>query len=255
MTEPRLATHFDGSTRVARVSGDCTIDHAGSLSNQLGDICRQARQGRRVVFECAGLGNVDTSGAWLLKRTTDLLERDGIPAQLSGFKAIHFRAMNALPPSDGDTCRPPGFDPLERVDQLGRLTVAGGRHLVEATSFLGHLTVTAARCIINPRRIRLGTMIAAIDRAGVSALPIVVLLAFLISIALSYQGATQLRQFGAAIFTVDLTAVSVPRARLGKVSGSAASVGHLTTVSVVQSLYLVVTADAAISMLYSVMGM
>src|SRR5690606_37834995 len=48
-------------------------------------------------------------------------------------------------------------------------------------------------------------------RAGATALPIIGLMSFLIGIVLVYQGATQLRRFGAEIFTVDLLSISLLR--------------------------------------------
>ena len=46
---------------------------------------------------------------------------------------------------------------------------------------------------------------------GVQAVPVVAVIAFLISIILAYIGAQQLRPFGAEIFTVDLVAIGVLR--------------------------------------------
>jgi phospholipid/cholesterol/gamma-HCH transport system permease protein len=46
---------------------------------------------------------------------------------------------------------------------------------------------------------------------GINALPIVGLLSFLIGVVVAFQGADQLRQFGAEIFTVNLLGVSILR--------------------------------------------
>ena len=49
------------------------------------------------------------------------------------------------------------------------------------------------------------------QEAGLNAVPIVALMAFLIGVVLAFQGATQLRQFGAEVFVVDLIAISILR--------------------------------------------
>ena len=49
------------------------------------------------------------------------------------------------------------------------------------------------------------------QEAGLNALPIAALMAFLIGVVLAYMGAVQLRQFGAEIFVVDLIAIAVLR--------------------------------------------
>ncbi len=46
---------------------------------------------------------------------------------------------------------------------------------------------------------------------GLNAIPIVSLMAFLIGVVMAFQGAVQLRQFGAEVFVVDLIAISVLR--------------------------------------------
>jgi phospholipid/cholesterol/gamma-HCH transport system permease protein len=50
-----------------------------------------------------------------------------------------------------------------------------------------------------------------IQETGIDAIPIVALVAFLISIVLAYQGTFQLRPLGAESFTVNLVAISVLR--------------------------------------------
>ena len=49
------------------------------------------------------------------------------------------------------------------------------------------------------------------EEVGLNAIPIVALISFLIGVVLAYQGATQLRQFGAEVFVVDLVAISILR--------------------------------------------
>ena len=50
-----------------------------------------------------------------------------------------------------------------------------------------------------------------VHETGVQAIPIVAVIAFLISVISAYIGAQQLRPFGADIFTVDLVAIGVLR--------------------------------------------
>jgi phospholipid/cholesterol/gamma-HCH transport system permease protein len=49
------------------------------------------------------------------------------------------------------------------------------------------------------------------EQTGVNAVPIVGLLSFLIGVVLAYQGADQLRRFGAEIYTVNLLGISILR--------------------------------------------
>ena len=67
------------------------------------------------------------------------------------------------------------------------------------------------RLALQPGRLRLTSLVHHLEQTCVNALPIVGLIAFLIGIVMAYQGADQLRRFGAEIFTVDLLAISALR--------------------------------------------
>jgi phospholipid/cholesterol/gamma-HCH transport system permease protein len=61
------------------------------------------------------------------------------------------------------------------------------------------------------RRLRVTAVARHVHDTGVSAIPIVSLIAFLISVIIAYMGADQLRRFGAEIFVVDLVTIGVLR--------------------------------------------
>jgi len=73
------------------------------------------------------------------------------------------------------------------------------------------LMQTLWRTAKNPSRLRVTPLVYHMEQVGLNAVPIVALISFLIGIVLAYQGATQLRQFGAEIFTVELVSISVLR--------------------------------------------
>jgi phospholipid/cholesterol/gamma-HCH transport system permease protein len=54
-------------------------------------------------------------------------------------------------------------------------------------------------------------MFQQMEQVGLDAMPIIGLLSFLIGIVMAYQGADQLRRFGAEIYTVDLLGISIMR--------------------------------------------
>jgi phospholipid/cholesterol/gamma-HCH transport system permease protein len=81
----------------------------------------------------------------------------------------------------------------------------------EALDFGGRVLATAATRWTSLRRLRLPSIVRHVHETGVQAIPIVAVIAFLISVISAYIGAQQLRPFGADIFTVDLVAIGVLR--------------------------------------------
>lgn len=83
--------------------------------------------------------------------------------------------------------------------------------LQEPLHFLGEVTASIGTSLVQPRRIRWRVMLFHMQSAGVQALPIVGLLAFLLGVVVAYQGAAQLQLYGANIFVADLVGFSMLR--------------------------------------------
>jgi phospholipid/cholesterol/gamma-HCH transport system permease protein len=96
--------------------------------------------------------------------------------------------------------------------ELGRGTMHALGQGYAMLGFLGRVTVEATEAVLAPQReLPVPAFVRQIEETGLTALPIVGLLAFLIGVVLAYQGADQLRRFGAEIFTVDLLGVGFLR--------------------------------------------
>jgi phospholipid/cholesterol/gamma-HCH transport system permease protein len=103
--------------------------------------------------------------------------------------------------------------PIEEgaVAKLGRWTVLQGteaRHLLE---FFGRIASVFSRSFAHIKALRIPSIARHVHETGVSAIPIVCLIAFLISVVVAYLGAQQLARFGATIFVVDLVTIAVLR--------------------------------------------
>ncbi len=81
----------------------------------------------------------------------------------------------------------------------------------EMMGYLGRVTVETVETIGPQKQLRWAAFVHQIEETGINALPIVGLLSFLIGIVLAYQGADQLKRFGAEIFTINLLGASILR--------------------------------------------
>jgi len=82
---------------------------------------------------------------------------------------------------------------------------------VDLISFTGHLASDLAWSILHPKQVRWGDFVNAAVQAGIAALPIVGLVAFLIGVILSFQAAIGMQQFGAVSFVGPLAALGIVR--------------------------------------------
>jgi phospholipid/cholesterol/gamma-HCH transport system permease protein len=169
--------------------------------------------GGRASIDLGAIEKLDTAGAWLLDRMARDLDGRGWQVEWCGGQGAHaallaeIRAIGIepLPPA-------PAANALVReIANLGRSTLAALKEAESLLSFFGQTVVVLGRVALRPSRLRLTSLTHHLEQTCVNALPIVGLITFLIGIVMAYQGADQLRRFGAEIYTVDLLAISTLR--------------------------------------------
>jgi len=97
------------------------------------------------------------------------------------------------------------------IAKLGKWAVKQGVEAEGAIGFFGRMVAVFGESFSRPRALRPSSVVRHVYETGVTAVPIVALIAFLISVIVAYLGAQQLTRFGADIFVVDLVAISVLR--------------------------------------------
>jgi phospholipid/cholesterol/gamma-HCH transport system permease protein len=90
------------------------------------------------------------------------------------------------------------------LNEFGEWVFEAGATFVGLLGFLGSVLVAFAAIIRRPKRLRLNAVLHRFDLVGVRALGIIGLMTFLIGIVVGQQGAVQLEQFGAEIYTINL---------------------------------------------------
>jgi phospholipid/cholesterol/gamma-HCH transport system permease protein len=203
----------EAGSHVFAAAGEWSVASAADLDRQLRAL--QLPSGTRIILDLGGIERLDTAGAWLLLRTEheltahdNAVETRNLPPHFVPlFEQVRAGGMVVPAPHP----RPPHHTITGFLAQIGRISLGLIARGVDLLGFFGLICVTAARLLAHPRRLRLTALVAQMEQTGVNAVPIVGLLAFLIGIVLAYQGADQLRRFGAEIYTVNLLGVGVLR--------------------------------------------
>ncbi|HWK50734.1 MAG TPA: ABC transporter permease, partial [Steroidobacter sp.] len=151
---------------------------------------------------------------WLLRNWLERARSAGGRIEVVGERPAHFAFLDELlqqskpQPDETEQAQPSLRD---AVAWIGRGTVQQARQTRDAVGFFGRIAATMVRAMRSAHHLRLPSIARHIYETGIQAIPIVSLIAFLISVIVAYLGAQQLRSFGAEIFTVDLVAISVLR--------------------------------------------
>jgi len=210
MAYAKLSMDDSGTETTYRISGRLVTDTLAQVERafaQAGD----ARQSLRI--DLSDLEALDTGGALLIANLQNEFANSGRTLELTGMNSDDARLLETVTAAifdaeDTGSERPTLKDRIASVGESVNATALDVRSMSE---FLGLTMARFFRCIIRPRRLRLTALFAQMEQTGYSAVPIVALMGFLIGIVLAYQGAAQLRQFGAEVFVVDLIAVAVLR--------------------------------------------
>jgi phospholipid/cholesterol/gamma-HCH transport system permease protein len=196
-----------------RLRGAWRIENVAEIEAALQSI--DAAQGHeRILIDSSGVDALDLSGAWLLQRWVERAQADGTRVELTGSVAEHFTFIRDVVERgpEGDPIEPPSRGTVrDAIVWLGRISVLQARQAQQAVAYLGRMGLTGLRAMRSVHHLRLTSITRHVYETGIQAIPIVALIAFLISVIVAYLGAQQLRQFGAEIFTVDLVAISVLR--------------------------------------------
>jgi phospholipid/cholesterol/gamma-HCH transport system permease protein len=104
---------------------------------------------------------------------------------------------------------PPPRDGLLRL--AGKVTVAAGRQGLDLLAFVGEVAAVAAGTLRHPGRMRWRAVLREIEIGGFDALAIIGLTSFLLGVVVAYQGADQLKHYGANVFVVELVGYAMLR--------------------------------------------
>jgi phospholipid/cholesterol/gamma-HCH transport system permease protein len=185
-------------------SGDWILAGAPALADLVAKLKRKLPHGTRV--DATALGRVDTFGAGLLLDLAGTEAIEGLDERRRVLVDAVARVQTAAP---APSRRATGL--IAVVGRTGAATEQVARDAWQLLGFIGLILATLARCVIDPRRWRPTSLMFHLEQTGLDAVPIVVLLNFLVGAVVAFLGATVLRDFGASIFTVELIGYSFLR--------------------------------------------
>ena len=190
------ATDGGGKGATVALSGPWLVSTIGVIERDFNAIDDSTKQ-----LDLSAITEIDTAGAWLIRRTA---ERRG--AEITGCGKRARRLIDSVGGEDTEVDvraprEPIGVRVPERIGEMIFNARSGTYGLI---GFLGALILASGSIARHPRRFPIKALVRQLELVGVSALPIVGLMSFLIGIVIAQQGAVQLAQFGAETLTVNL---------------------------------------------------
>ncbi|MEH2512671.1 ABC-type transporter Mla MlaB component [Nitrobacteraceae bacterium AZCC 1564] len=201
---PELTTNFKDGEAEIRPAGSWTASQTTTLEKLLDGTIGAVSSAQVLKLNLSDVRELDTFGAWLLEKLTRRAKEAGrsittvgVSDRFSGLiEEIHTVNRRAGP-------QPKKQNPiLLRLGQIGRSTVALLQELLVFLQMLGAFTAVIGRVILHPRNLRLTSLVYQLYRVGWQAIPIIVLITFLIGAIIAQQGIFHFRKFGAESYVV-----------------------------------------------------
>jgi phospholipid/cholesterol/gamma-HCH transport system permease protein len=200
---PRFDTDAADPGRV-RLAGQWTIATALQVAERL----REMPAGTTTI-DATGIARIDSAGVLQLLRHA---ARNGIAPEGLEFREEHRALVSTIEDVADDRPkkkRDYGF--IAALARLGYRVQDNAKELTALVSFTGENLVKMLRVLREPRRLRVTATVFHMEQVGLDAVPLVILLSYMVGAVIAFLGSTVLRDFGAEIFVVELVSIAFLR--------------------------------------------
>ena len=172
----------------------------------------QLDRARHVTMDLGAVHELDTLGAWLVEKASRRVASAGHRIEVTGIADKYaglieeIRRVNRHNPAPAETPNPV----LARLDQIGRTASGATEDLAVFLQMTGSL-FWACFDVLRRRSLRVTSLVYQLYKVGWQAIPIVVLITFLIGAIIAQQGIFHFRKFGADSYVVDMVGILVLR--------------------------------------------
>jgi phospholipid/cholesterol/gamma-HCH transport system permease protein len=207
------STVVAGERLELKAAGSWTAAYASQLEPMIEREAAAAGRMRGMTIDMGGVREFDTFGAWLLERLLRAWRGKGQDVAITGL-ADHYRGLFSEM-HEANLVSPPkprrGIGIARTLDKIGQGVEDLGRSAVPFVNMLGAFGNALAHVITRPANFRLTSAVHQFDRVGWQAIPIILLITFLIGCIIAQQGFFHFRKFGADIYVVDMVGILVLR--------------------------------------------
>jgi phospholipid/cholesterol/gamma-HCH transport system permease protein len=193
-----------------RLTGDLTLAGGAALWAEVRKHTGAPKSGEALDFDLSGVRTLDGGAMALLVHLRDELVLRGVATEFVG-AAKEVEPLVHL--YHGDVAAKPlaPRTPEGALAQIGRATMDVVTEIRLVLGFFGDMVLAFLNLLKEPRTFNWREVVPLMDRMGTDAVPIVLLITFLVGFVMAFQGAVQLKQFGANIYVADLVGLSIAR--------------------------------------------
>jgi phospholipid/cholesterol/gamma-HCH transport system permease protein len=210
--EPLLQITTTGDRLALAGAGSWTAERAVELEQMVDDVVRRPSSAKSVDIDMHGVDRLDTYGAWLLERLVRDVNTAGRTARVFGLPERYRGLFDEARQSNRKIIKRKRENAITAALILVGETMANvSIDLMYIVQMIGAVAAAMMRAFARPWTYRFTSMVHHIDRVGWRAVPIILLITFLIGCIIAQQGIFHFRRFGADVFVVDMLGILVLR--------------------------------------------
>ena len=213
MGDALLTSELKGERLELSAAGSWTAPHASELETLADNVAGEAAKAKNVSIDMKGVREFDTFGAWILERLTREWTASGHETVIVGLPEHDRDLLKEMHAVNRAPAAPPKHENqiVSFLAGVGRAGAEFGRGLIVFAEMLGAIGMATARVLTRPRDFRFTSTVNQLDRVAWQAVPIILLITFLIGGIIAQQGIFHFRKFGAELYAVDLVGILVLR--------------------------------------------
>ena len=210
---PLLTATPEGDVLELRPGGAWTAANVTTLEALSNAVTDQLDRSKSVKLDMAGVRELDTLGAWLLEKISRRAALAGHRTEVVGVADNYAGLIEEVRQVNRRNPAPvPALNPVvAKVNDVGRAAVGAREDVGAFLQMLGSLFLALAGVLRRPKSLRLTSLIYQLYKVGFQAIPIMVLITFLIGAIIAQQGFFHFRKFGAESYVVDMVGILVLR--------------------------------------------
>ncbi len=208
-----LDARIEGRRLVLDASGPWIALQAPQIEAAVENIYKRGYAAEQVDINVANVQRLDSVGAWLIERLRRTAMEANLRAEIIGLNPRYKILLDEVAISNKEPAPPhPHKRALhDALEHFGEGVAVAGQDFYAIMQMLGSLVIVTGRVAFTPLTLRFTSVIHHLDRVGYRAVPIILLINFLIGCILAQQGIFHFRRFGAETFVVDMVGILVLR--------------------------------------------
>ena len=192
---------------------DWTSSHANQLDQAIRSILSSLNGQAVFHIDMSRLCAFDTFGAWQLARLARELKSSGHDLKITGLPERYASLFDAVrkASAQAEAEHVNGGPKFPWLASIGKSVAGAWQSFLLLLNMLGAICGAVVRAILKPSTFRFTSTIHQLDRVGWQAVPIILLITFLIGGIIAQQGFFHFRKFGADDYVVDMVGILVLR--------------------------------------------